>query len=240
MDTIKIEHPNTQFIAHRGLSSIERENTAAAFVAAGNRSYFGIETDVHRTADGRYILIHDDTTARVTGDVNLNVEKSSFDTLRGLTLRDMDGKKRKDLILPTPEEYFSICKKYEKTAVFELKNQFTTEQICQITELVRNTGHLDRTIFISFSYFNVQTVRRLLPSSAVQYLFSGEITMDLVEKLKKDNLGLDVRHDRLNARTMEMLKRENIPVNCWTVDDSKEAKRLIELGVDYITTNRLE
>lgn len=52
-------------IAHRGVSGIECENTAAAFVTAGNRSYFGIETDVHRTADGQYIIIHDDDTKRV-------------------------------------------------------------------------------------------------------------------------------------------------------------------------------
>ena len=66
MDTVKISHGNTKMIAHRGLSGIEQENTNAAFVAAGNRSYYGIETDVHRTADGQYVIIHDDTTARVT------------------------------------------------------------------------------------------------------------------------------------------------------------------------------
>ena len=105
MDTVKIEHPNTKLIAHRGASALERENTAAAFVAAGNRSYYGIETDVHRTADGKYILIHDDTTTRVTGDTTLTVEQTDFADLRSLTVMDMDGKKRGDLVLPTPEEY---------------------------------------------------------------------------------------------------------------------------------------
>ena len=51
MDTIKIKKKKVKMIAHRGLSGLERENTCSAFVAAGNRSYFGIETDVHRTAD---------------------------------------------------------------------------------------------------------------------------------------------------------------------------------------------
>ena len=40
MDTIKIDKNNVKLIAHRGVSGIERENTAAAFVAAGNRSYY--------------------------------------------------------------------------------------------------------------------------------------------------------------------------------------------------------
>ena len=38
MDTVKIDAKSTKMIAHRGVSGIERENTAAAFVAAGNRS----------------------------------------------------------------------------------------------------------------------------------------------------------------------------------------------------------
>ena len=42
-------------VAHRGVSKLERENTMPAFVAAGNRSYYGIETDIHITRDGRFI-----------------------------------------------------------------------------------------------------------------------------------------------------------------------------------------
>ena len=57
MDTIKFNKKNVKIIAHRGLSGIECENTNAAFVAAGNRSYFGIETDVHITADGKFVLV---------------------------------------------------------------------------------------------------------------------------------------------------------------------------------------
>jgi hypothetical protein len=53
-NTIKFEKRNTLVVAHRGLSGIERENTNSAFVAAGNRSYYGIETDIHKTADGRF------------------------------------------------------------------------------------------------------------------------------------------------------------------------------------------
>ena len=44
MDTIKIEKKNTLMVAHRGVSGLEKENTLAAFIAAGNRSYYGVET----------------------------------------------------------------------------------------------------------------------------------------------------------------------------------------------------
>ena len=55
MDTIKINKGSALIVAHRGLSGLERENTASAFVAAGNRSYYGIETDIWRTSDGHFL-----------------------------------------------------------------------------------------------------------------------------------------------------------------------------------------
>jgi len=101
IDTLHLNSPKPKMIAHRGLSGLELENTNSAFVAAGNRSYYGIETDVHRTADGQYIIIHDDNTKRVGGD-EMIVEKTSFETLRAIRLVDKDGQKgRKDLMLPS-------------------------------------------------------------------------------------------------------------------------------------------
>lgn len=92
MDTVKINHGNTKMIAHRGLSGIKQENTNAAFVAAGNRSYYGIETDVHRTADGQYVIIHDDTTAgSQNGAWDVNVEQVPYRDIQAILLPDRDG-----------------------------------------------------------------------------------------------------------------------------------------------------
>ena len=46
METIKVPFKNVKMVAHRGLSGLEKENSLAAFIAAGNRSYFGIECDI--------------------------------------------------------------------------------------------------------------------------------------------------------------------------------------------------
>lgn len=54
MDTLHLNAPQVKMVAHRGMSGLELENTCSAFVAAGNRSYYGIETDVHRTSDGHF------------------------------------------------------------------------------------------------------------------------------------------------------------------------------------------
>ena len=76
-DTLHLTGKKPLMVAHRGVSGLEMENTCSAFVAAGNRSYYGIETDVHVTRDGQFVIIHDDDTARVTGD-SMTVEKTSM------------------------------------------------------------------------------------------------------------------------------------------------------------------
>ena len=160
MDTVKTNKNNTALIAHRGLSGIECENTAAAFVAAGNRSYFGIETDVHKTADGKFIIIHDDNTGRVCAE-NLSVENSNYDDLRRLRLNARDGKIREDLCLPSLEEYLRICKTYDKTGVLELKNPFEKSDIEKILDTVKTEYETDKLIFISFDYNNLVYIKEL-------------------------------------------------------------------------------
>ena len=157
MNTIKLNKQGypVKMIAHRGLSGLERENTCAAFVAAGNReTYWGIETDIHCTADGKFVIIHDDTTTRVSG-VEMTVEETDFDTLRSLRLLDKnaDGS-RWDLVLPTLEEYISICKKYEKVAVLELKNPMPEAAVVEIIKAVEEMEYADKMVVISFSFDN--------------------------------------------------------------------------------------
>lgn len=240
MNTIKItDKRTTLMVAHRGLSGIERENTNSAFVAAGNRSYFGIECDVHRTLDGKFVIFHDDKTARVAID-NMVVEESTFETLRSLRLTDKDGERgRTDLLIPSLEEYISICKKYEKVAVLELKNDFEEADISRICDIIEDLGHFNNTIFISFSYDNMVKLKSIRPDAKAQYLTSS-FGDDLIEKLLAYRLDLDIYYKALTAENISLCHSNEIKVNCWTVDDKEIAERLINWGVDYITSNILE
>ena len=240
MDTLKISTENTKIIAHRGLSGIECENTAAAFAAAGNRkSYFGIETDVHKTADGNYIIIHDDETGRVANK-NLPVEKSLLSDLRKIRLNDKDGRTRGDLCLPTLDEYLRICKKYGKTGVLELKNPFTKQDVENIVGTVREEYDINKMIFISFDYQNLVFLREIEEKAEIQFLCSCEIDGALIEKLKKYNFGIDTYYSVLNESNIRLLHSHGIEINCWTVDDPDRAQRLADWGVDYITSNIIE
>ena len=239
-DTIHLKQENKPLmIAHRGMSGLEKENTASAFVAAGQRSHFGIETDVHRTADGQFIIIHDDNTKRVAGD-EMIVENTSFETLRAVRLLDTDDKKgRRDLIMPSLEEYIGICKMYGKVAVLELKNHFADEDTDRIIEIIWEMDYLDQTIFISFDLPNMIHIRERLPEQRAQFLVS-QITDDLLDTLLRHHLDLDIRHTALTKEYTELLHSHGIQVNVWTVNTEEDAQRMIDCGVDFITTNILE
>ncbi len=242
MNTIKINSNGAKMIAHRGLSGIERENTCPAFVAAGNRSYFGIETDVHVTKDGKFIIIHDETTERITfKEHNINVEESDYSEVENIVLPDLDNTTdRKDVRIPLLKEYIKICKKYEKICVLELKNHFKEADIEKLTNEIKALGYIENVIFISFDFENCVNVRKLLPENDVQFLTSNEITSELIEKLCANNLDLDIYYKQLNSENIELLHSKGIRVNCWTCDDKDEAEKLVSYGVDFITSNILE
>ncbi|MBR4291104.1 MAG: hypothetical protein IKT52_10790 [Oscillospiraceae bacterium] len=241
MDTIKITAPKPLMIAHRGLSGLERENTCAAFIAAGNRSYFGIETDVHLTGDGKYAIIHDSSTARVAG-VELTVEEAELDALRQLQLLDpQTGLPRPDLRIPTLEEYICACKKYEKVAVLELKNRLPKEAIFEIAEIISSLGYMEHTIFISFRLENLTDLREKFPDQPAQYLLSKIEDADAtLATLTAHHLDLDVKYTAVTEAIVAMLHENGIKVNVWTVDTLEEAENLTRMGVDFITTNILE
>lgn len=242
MDTVKVEKKQVQMVAHRGVSGIERENTNAAFVAAGNRSYFGIETDVHKTADGQYVIIHDETTKRVTnGAVDINVEENSYDKVKNIILPDLDGTTdRQDIRIPLLTEYVKICKKYDKKCVLELKNHFDRPEIVEIINIIKKENYLENVIFISFDLENCITLRDLLPEQPVQWLTSSENLAEIKNTVCKYQLDLDIYYERLNQEFVAELHDNNVKVNCWTCDDRQDAEKLIAMCVDYITSNILE
>ncbi len=240
MDNIRIDHGSVRMVAHRGLSALERENTCAAFVAAGVRSYFGIETDVHVTADGKYLICHDHDLKRVSGGVELNIEANKFDLLQSVPLLDTDGVSyRSDLFPPALEDYVLICHKYGKESVLELKGLIEEKHVAGIVATVRDLGHLEQTTFISFTKENLATLRQVCPEAKMQ-LLDGKFTDEDLEFMKLYRAGADLSWKCVTKEVVDAVHAEGLEFNVWTVDDPAVAAQMIDFGVDYITSNILE
>ena len=238
-DTIKLDKKGTGvlMIAHRGLSGLETENTECAFVAAGNRSYYGIETDVHFTKDGKYVISHDGNLSRVFGK-NIEIKDYLYEDLRKVR-KIVNGDTVEYMAVPTLREYFDVCRRYGKKSVLELKVEYTDEQLKEIIEIAKEEKQFENVIFISFFPDNMIRLRKLLPDHPLQ-LLTGEITPEVIDICEKNSLAIDVCYTALNAENAAKLRRRGIKINCWTVNEPADAEKLISLGADFITTNILE
>lgn len=231
MPTVKLEnHGNTKIIAHRGLSGLFLENTVSAFKAAGKASYYGIESDVHVTKDGKFIIFHDDTTRRLA-KINLEIEKTDYKTLRLLPIKFHR--------MPSLSEYIICCKNSNKVAVLELKNPMTKENIEGIIKCISDLDYIDRTIFISFAAQNLIFIREIIGNQPVQYL-TEKFDSNILDLLTNNRFDLDIHYTALNREIIDLCHDNGIKVNCWTVNELGDAQRLVEYGVDYLTTNIIE
>jgi len=78
--------PTTRLIAHRGAhGESEPENSAAAMQRAIHRSYWMVEVDLRRTADGKWVVVHDQNLKRLCG-VDREVRSSSWKELQAMKL----------------------------------------------------------------------------------------------------------------------------------------------------------
>ena len=239
MDTVKIERKSTKMIAHRGLSSLEIENSHAAFIAAGNRSYYGIECDIHKTKDNVFVVVHDDDTKRIAS-LNLEIKKTTYSDLLNLNLYDVDKITAKPYLkIPTLEEYLKICIKYDKVCVIEFKNKFLKNDIFKVIEMIKQNNYLDKVVFISFHTQNLITIRNNYDDLTLQLLVS-EYNDDILDTCINYKLDLDILYSAVTKSIVEELHQHNVLINVWTVNSPVVAEKLISYGVDFITTDILE
>ena len=174
------------------------------------------------------------------GGEAVKVEEVSLSVLQNIVLFDKDGTKdRLDLRPCTLENYISICKKYEKHCVLELKSEFTDEETERFIDIIKKLDYLDSVTFISFHHDNLRKIRKLLPLQSAQFLFS-EMTEDDVNNVISEGFDVDVHYKALSKELVNRLHDSGIKVNCWTVDSKDDAEALVAMGVDFITTNILE
>lgn len=240
MQTIAFKDKGTiKTVAHRGLSGLERENTCPAFVAAGVKSYYGIETDIHVTKDGKFIVFHDDDLKRIAG-LDMVVEESTFEELRKVRFTDRDGiTKREDMFLPSLEEYIAICRKYSKHSVLELKNRMEKEKIWEIAALIKDMGWFYDTTFISFSAENLLDLREKYPDADAAFL-TGDSSDKTLRFLIENKIDADFWEGCITKEVVDTLHAAGRTVNCYTIDTLESANAMKEAGVDYITTDILE
>ena len=233
---------NTKLVAHRGFRAVAPENTLPAYDEAGKAGFWGSECDVYRTEDGVWVLHHDYVTFRMMNKIRV-VEKNSYEDLLKLKTNNGNNIKRyEDLKICTLEEYLEACKKYDMTAFIELKGKNNTEHYDEIAELAEKCGACHT--YISFEKESLKKIRRVDRGAQLFYLVD-EITEEEIQFAKSiENCGIDFNIDKKEnfENDSEIIRKcvaEGLPLGAWTVDDTETMKKLVDLGVEYITTDCL-
>lgn len=221
---------SVNFIAHRGLSREEYQNTREAFeLAAEDDSVWGIETDVWATRDGGFVCMHDKNAL----DGIDNVRDVTLEVALRTPLRH-----DKQKFAPSFDEYLEICKRGGKTAVIEVKDEDMTE--ADLDLIIQKTLDSEANFrIISFHFDKLKYVRGKLPDAKLQYL-----TVDTYVGWKKLNEAISLRIDLscmyqlLTAKAVKKFHEAGLEVGVWTVNSARDAMCIAtKFGVDYITTD---
>ncbi len=219
-------------IAHRGYSNIAPENTIPAYKMAGKYGFYGAETDVYETKDGYYILMHDETVDRTTTGTGL-ISKLTLAQIKELTVDfGANVSKYPNLRVPTLEEFFIVCKEYGIVPVIEIKN-ITNPSV--FVDLIKKHGLEDKCIVISFNRKLLEKIRSINKKINIQAIL--DITTDNINYCKKNNFDIDTLYRVVTKELVSDAHSKGLKVNTWTVDDIEARSRLIQYGVDFITTD---
>ena len=163
--------PKPYIVAHRGNQVACPENTLAAFRQAVTDGADIIETDLHLSADGAFLCIHDDTIDRTT-DGKGKVAQMTLPEIKSLSASYGRPKFYAECI-PTLAELAELVPANMILALELKTDRFLEDETCrQLANELDQTGVRDRTIVLSFSLARLRTMHAIAPDIPI-----GSITI---------------------------------------------------------------
>lgn len=248
-----------KIIGHRGDSHAFPENTMVSFTAAADAGCDGVELDVHRTADGAIVVVHDPDLARTT-DRSGAVHECTLDEVLAADAGwsfdpDGDGSfpfRGAGVRIPLLEEVLDLADERGFTVNCEIKNlpgapgfSAQPELALAVAERIIDRAEADRHYLSSFNLGDMTAVRNALPDVRASWL-----TLALYDPLLAVHDAADYGctglhpqwHDLDDRRAGELVRAaaaRDLFLMVWTVDDDEELERCARLGVPAVCTNRV-
>ena len=236
---------SVEMIGHRGSSYLAPENTLASF-KLGWQETTTCELDIQPTLDGKLLVIHDNSTKRTTG-INFKVAKHALRELQQLDAGSLKGAQWKGEKLPSLEEVIAAMPAHKRLFI-EIKTG--PEIIPELVRVIRASGKEKQVLMHSFNYPACIEAKKALPHIPVYLLIASrknpltgawspsiDQAMVKVKKAGLDGIGANDTF-LVNAAAIQKIHSAGLKLNVWTVDQVNEAKKLIDLGVDGLITNR--
>lgn len=230
-----LDHPGPIPFAHRGGASEAPENSLPAFQHAVDLGYRYLETDVHATADGVLVAFHDDVLDRVT-DRTGRVADLPWSEVAAARI---DGREPipllEDILTTWPEARVNIDPKADAA-------------VGPLVEVLRRARAVHRVCVASFSDERIRRARDALgpelctglgPEQLVRLIRAAQGETVTFEGQAAQIPPVDHTGRALASPELVAIAHDHgLVVHVWTIDDADEMRRLLDVGVDGIMTDR--
>jgi glycerophosphoryl diester phosphodiesterase len=246
----KLDHPlfSPAVVAHRGGAHHWPENSREAFVGVGAHAVDAVECDVHLSACGAVVVVHDASLERTTTGRG-HVGRSKLSSLRRAKVRGSDSP------IPLLEELCEILAPTSAWLSLELKVDHKGERYPgledRVLEIVRAGPMARRTLMHSFDLETLAHLREAAPEMNL----AGNICREEVEAagglLPAVDRVLACGVDRVNlnhelfppdAEAIEValayIRVRGASPMVWTVNDDEALALWLASSVDAVTTDR--
>ncbi len=234
--------------AHRGGAALWPENSLLAFRSALALGVDLLEFDVHLSADGEVVVLHDATLDRTTTGRG-PVREATLAALAPLRLRARDGRLT-DEPIPTLAQVLDLAAPSRVGVLPEIKAGADGRPYPGIEEkvlaLLGARGLLARATVQAFAPETIQRLRELAPGVRTMLLVSRArlerehatpaTAVQWTVDAGATDLGID--HRLVDRSVVDAARRASVRLAVWTVNDEADIRRLIDLGVDVIMTDR--
>ena len=233
--------------AHRGGAALWPENSLLAFRNAIPLGVAFLETDVHLTADGEVVVMHDPTLDR-TSTGRGAIRDAKLADLAAVRLRAADGTVTEEHV-PTLAQLLDLIKPSQVRLLLEIKVGADRARYPGIEEkvlaLVRGRGLMERVIIMAFETPTVERIRALDATVRTALLVSrtraerngpAREAVRWTTDAKATELGID--HRALDAAVVAAARAAGVRVAAWTVNEEADLRRVIGLGVDIVISDR--
>ncbi|MGH7574910.1 MAG: glycerophosphodiester phosphodiesterase [Longimicrobiales bacterium] len=239
-------YEDVEIIAHRGDSWYAPENTMASVTSAWAKGADAVEVDVYLTKDGRVVALHDRTTGR-TGDNDLHVNESTSEQLRLVDVGSWKGEAFAGEGIPFLGEIVASVP-FGKRLFIEIKG--TAETVPYIREIIEGSGKQDQIVVIGFELETVKESKAAMPDLPAYWLLSPPrddqdsplpLPMDVAATAEQNGLdGLNVNFRGISRELVDECRRLGLGIFVWTVNEVADLEAMAQLGVDGITTDRID
>lgn len=234
-------------IAHRGASGHAPEHTLYSYQLAKEMEADYLEIDVHVTKDKRLVAIHDKDLQRVANEQGKVIEYT-LDELKRMDVSSWFYTQHpdKDPIsseLMTLDEIIEVFGKGSNYYI-EWKAESGMEEllidVLRESEILQNNRE-GAVIIQSFNEKTLKNVKKLEPSLPLIKLYSfkrnAELTTKELKEIKEYAVGIGVNYPSLHQDFVDTILDNQLLVHAYTVNEEKEMKELLQMGVTGMFTD---